>query len=146
MYIYMYKHTCIPYHAYIYVYIYIYKHTCILYHSFIYIYIYVYKHTISFIALALGPMKAIPDDSHRSTNLAFSDKNPYPGWIACAPEAKATYMYTCIICKCEWCVNIIYMHMNVYEHGNIYIYRFLVACIYMYIKSVFRVNCLCTRS
>lgn len=28
-------------------------------------------------------MKVIPFDSHRSTNFAFSDKNPYPGWTAC---------------------------------------------------------------
>ena len=34
-----------------------------------------------------GPIKVIvsADDSHNDTNLAFSDKKPYPGWIACAP-------------------------------------------------------------
>ena len=33
---------------------------------------------------AVGPMNVIPLASHRSTNFAFSDKNPYPGWIACS--------------------------------------------------------------
>lgn len=38
---------------------------------------------VDVITNAVGPMKVIPFDSHRSTNFAFSDKNPYPGWTAC---------------------------------------------------------------
>ena len=37
----------------------------------------------------VGPMKAIPASSHLSANSAFSLKNPYPGWIASAPVARA---------------------------------------------------------
>ena len=38
---------------------------------------------------AVGPMNLIPAASHASTNSAFSDKNPYPGWIASAPVSFA---------------------------------------------------------
>lgn len=32
-----------------------------------------------------GPTKAMPSSSQRRANVAFSDKNPYPGWMASTP-------------------------------------------------------------
>ena len=32
-----------------------------------------------------GPMKMMPSSSHRLAKLAFSERKPYPGWIACTP-------------------------------------------------------------
>lgn len=32
-----------------------------------------------------GPTKAMPSSSQRRANVAFSDRKPYPGWIASAP-------------------------------------------------------------
>ena len=40
---------------------------------------------ISLISLALGPINFILCLATTSANLAFSDKKPYPGWIASAP-------------------------------------------------------------
>jgi hypothetical protein len=40
---------------------------------------------ISLIAPDGGPIKTNPSDSTMSTKDAFSDKNPYPGWMAVAP-------------------------------------------------------------
>jgi len=37
---------------------------------------------IAKIAFDGGPIKVIPSLSHFSTNLSFSLKKPYPGWIA----------------------------------------------------------------
>ena len=34
------------------------------------------------ITSAVGPMKVISDASQTLAKLAFSDRNPYPGWIA----------------------------------------------------------------
>lgn len=45
---------------------------------------------ISRIALGGGPTKIIPDLVHSSANSTFSDKKPYPGWIAWAPHFLAT--------------------------------------------------------
>ena len=41
---------------------------------------------ISIIAEEGGPMKTISSFSHKSANSGFSDKNPYPGWMACKDE------------------------------------------------------------
>ncbi len=41
------------------------------------------------IAEAGGPTKTIPAPSHAAANPSFSERNPYPGWIACAPVAFA---------------------------------------------------------
>ena len=41
------------------------------------------------ITSALGPMNVTSPFSHSSANAAFSDTNPYPGWIASAPKATA---------------------------------------------------------
>ena len=38
---------------------------------------------ISLMANDGGPTKMTPSLSHKSANSVFSDKNPYPGWIAC---------------------------------------------------------------
>ena len=37
-------------------------------------------------------MKVMPSSSHRRANDAFSDRKPYPGWIACTPFALAVSM------------------------------------------------------
>ena len=37
-----------------------------------------------------GPTKMTPSFWHDSANSTFSDKNPYPGWIAWAPVSLAT--------------------------------------------------------
>jgi hypothetical protein len=39
-----------------------------------------------------GPTKAIPASRHSWANAAFSERNPYPGWIAVAPDRRATSM------------------------------------------------------
>ncbi len=39
-----------------------------------------------------GPMKTILHSSHRAANFAFSERNPYPGWMAPAPVASAAEM------------------------------------------------------
>src|SRR5690606_32076125 len=39
-----------------------------------------------------GPMNTSPAAATASAKSAFSDRNPYPGWIACAPARKATSM------------------------------------------------------
>jgi len=36
-----------------------------------------------------GPMKAILQERHTSANSAFSDRKPYPGWMASAPVISA---------------------------------------------------------
>lgn len=41
------------------------------------------------IADAGGPMKTRPASAHACANSAFSARNPYPGWTACAPERAA---------------------------------------------------------
>ncbi len=45
---------------------------------------------ISAIARAGGPMKTMPARSHASANSLFSERKPYPGWMASAPERLAT--------------------------------------------------------
>ena len=45
---------------------------------------------IASIALAGGPMNTTPASSQACANGAFSARNPYPGWIASAPERVAT--------------------------------------------------------
>src|SRR5947209_4882300 len=42
------------------------------------------------IADAGGPMNFTPAWSHAAAKSAFSERNPYPGWIACAPLRFAT--------------------------------------------------------
>ena len=44
---------------------------------------------IASIALAGGPMNVIPASSEACANLAFSARNPYPGWTASAPALPA---------------------------------------------------------
>src|SRR5690606_19865215 len=39
-----------------------------------------------------GPMNTSPAAATASAKSAFSDRNPYPGWIACAPARRATSM------------------------------------------------------
>lgn len=46
---------------------------------------------IEVIADGGGPINLTPFWTHNSANLAFSDKNPKPGWRASQPESKATY-------------------------------------------------------
>ncbi len=41
---------------------------------------------------AFGPMKVIPASPQASTKSGFSDRSPYPGWIASAPHIFATRM------------------------------------------------------
>ena len=36
-----------------------------------------------------GPINVMPFCSHASTNSGFSDRNPYPGWIASTPAFSA---------------------------------------------------------
>ena len=45
---------------------------------------------ISRIADAGGPTKMRPESWQSPANSTFSDRNPYPGWIACAPQCFAT--------------------------------------------------------
>ncbi len=45
---------------------------------------------------AEGPMKAIPVSVQASTKRGFSLRSPYPGWIASAPQARATRMISSI--------------------------------------------------
>merc|ERR1719300_589567 len=45
---------------------------------------------ISLIADDGGPTKMTPSFWHCSANSTFSERNPYPGWIACAPVNLAT--------------------------------------------------------
>ena len=47
---------------------------------------------ITLMACTSGPINARPAFCTASTNSAFSDKNPYPGWIASAPVSSATSM------------------------------------------------------
>mmetsp|Transcript_1177 Transcript_1177/g.2467 ORF Transcript_1177/g.2467 Transcript_1177/m.2467 type:complete len:214 (+) Transcript_1177:384-1025(+) len=42
------------------------------------------------ITLDGGPTKEIPCCSHSATNLAFSERKPYPGWIASTPSRTAS--------------------------------------------------------
>ena len=42
-------------------------------------------------------MKVTPFFSQASAKPAFSDRKPYPGWMACAPEESATY--SCVSSK-----------------------------------------------
>lgn len=37
---------------------------------------------ISLIAFVGGPTNTLPSFSHKSANSVFSDRKPYPGWIA----------------------------------------------------------------
>ena len=37
----------------------------------------------------VGPMNTRPFFRHRAAKWAFSDRNPYPGWMAWAPETRA---------------------------------------------------------
>ena len=39
-----------------------------------------------------GPMNVMSFASSSFTNLEFSERNPYPGWTACAPVALAASM------------------------------------------------------
>jgi hypothetical protein len=39
-----------------------------------------------------GPMKTRPCSLQTSEKSAFSERNPYPGWIACAPLMSAAEM------------------------------------------------------
>ena len=39
-----------------------------------------------------GPMKVSPCSLQTSEKSAFSERKPYPGWIACAPESSAADM------------------------------------------------------
>ena len=41
-------------------------------------------------ALTPGPTNTMPAASHARARSAFSERNPYPGWIASAPCAAAT--------------------------------------------------------
>jgi hypothetical protein len=36
-----------------------------------------------------GPTNAIPAASQAAAKAVFSDRNPYPGWTACAPVRRA---------------------------------------------------------
>ncbi len=45
--------------------------------------------TLNWITAALGPMNFTPCFSQSAAKDGFSDKKPYPGWIASAPLAKA---------------------------------------------------------
>ena len=47
---------------------------------------------IWWITSPVGPISLIPFFSHASPNLGFSAKNPYPGWIASAPDSSAISM------------------------------------------------------
>ena len=40
----------------------------------------------------LGPMNRMWHDSHTSAKCAFSERNPYPGWIASAAVTSAALM------------------------------------------------------
>lgn len=44
---------------------------------------------ISVMAEAGGPMKVSPASAHARAKPAFSARNPYPGWTACAPVRRA---------------------------------------------------------
>ena len=44
---------------------------------------------IMLICSGVGPMKVKPCSSIISANLAFSDRNPMPGWIASTPVMVA---------------------------------------------------------
>jgi hypothetical protein len=37
-------------------------------------------------------MNTIPADSHAAAKSGFSARNPYPGWIASAPQLRAVSM------------------------------------------------------
>ena len=37
----------------------------------------------------LGPMNPMLHSRHIAANFAFSERNPYPGWIACASQISA---------------------------------------------------------
>jgi hypothetical protein len=39
-----------------------------------------------------GPMNSIPWSAQISTNVAFSERKPYPGWMASAPREMAAAM------------------------------------------------------
>ncbi|MGZ5065325.1 MAG: hypothetical protein ACXWBW_07015 [Usitatibacter sp.] len=41
-------------------------------------------------ASGVGPMNTRPAASTARAKSSFSERNPYPGWIACAPHAFAT--------------------------------------------------------
>ena len=45
---------------------------------------------MSLIAVAGGPTKMRPSFAQSSENSTFSDKKPYPGWIAWQPVCLAT--------------------------------------------------------
>ena len=48
----------------------------------------------SFIEDDEGPMKLTPSCSHLAANSSFSDRKPYPGWTASAPEVRITSRIT----------------------------------------------------
>ena len=47
---------------------------------------------ISLIDFDLGPMNLMLHDSHCSANFAFSERKPYPGWIASTSAISAALM------------------------------------------------------
>ena len=47
---------------------------------------------IATIAATGGPTKTIPFAAQARASVGFSDRNPYPGWIASAPVARAAAM------------------------------------------------------
>jgi hypothetical protein len=47
---------------------------------------------IASIAAGDGPTKISPAAPHWRAKPAFSERNPYPGWIACAPVTRAASM------------------------------------------------------
>ncbi len=44
---------------------------------------------IAAIAAGGGPMNVTPASAQAVANCAFSDRKPYPGWMACAPVLRA---------------------------------------------------------
>ena len=65
---------------------------------------------MSLMAVEGGPTKMTPSFWHCSANSTFSDRNPYPGWIASAPEHKIDkkcwelFQYLCPWQHWGWCL------------------------------------------
>lgn len=56
---------------------------------------------ISLMAEAGGPIKMTPSLPHSSANSVFSDRNPYPGWIACHQKMHVEIHYIWETCHYE---------------------------------------------
>jgi len=47
---------------------------------------------IAVMAAGGGPTNVMPDWEHNEAKCAFSDRKPYPGWIAVEPVERAAWM------------------------------------------------------